>query len=442
MVFNQSDGLHPWYQMYMPGENPFYNLNAPHAYSVLNDWNQGFPMVQEQWKDVLEYWMKEYKFDGFRFDLVKGLGDNSSYAGPGDAATNAFNQSRIDRMRELQKVVEAVNPNGYFINENLATAKEENAMAETGQLNWANINEAGCQYAMGYQSDSNLNRMYAPMDSRTWGSTVSYLESHDEQRLAYKQDQFGEKGVKGNIVNSMRRLGSAAAQMILAPGAHMIWQFSELGNYDNTKNANGGNNTDPKTVRWDLLKSAYRKGLYDNYSELIAIRNNNPDLFASNSSFNGNCAQSNWEYGRTMVSKAGNKELITVINPNIDKEITVAVNFSRKDESAYQVLSKSFNSNPSFSVAAGTVTVPANCYVSIATLEVAEVEGVWNDTSASAMMVHKEGNTIVVDYASGPVGIYTVDGRKTATLRNGGRVEACSGVYVVTDGKDTVKIVI
>ncbi|MDE5840772.1 MAG: hypothetical protein K2H49_07610 [Muribaculaceae bacterium] len=442
MVFNQSDGLHPWYQMYMPGENPFYNLNAPHAYSVLNDWNQGFPMVQEQWKDVLEYWMKEYKFDGFRFDLVKGLGDNSSYAGPGDAATNAFNQSRIDRMRELQKVVEAVNPNGYFINENLATAKEENAMAETGQLNWANINEAGCQYAMGYQSDSNLNRMYAPMDGRTWGSTVSYLESHDEQRLAYKQDQFGEKGVKGNIVNSMRRLGSAAAQMILAPGAHMIWQFSELGNYDNTKNANGGNNTDPKTVRWDLLKSAYRKGLYDNYSELIAIRNNNPDLFASNSSFNGNCAQSNWEYGRTMVSKAGNKELITVINPNIDKEITVAVNFSRKDESAYQLLSKSFNSNPSFSVAAGTVTVPANCYVSIATLEVAEVEGVWNDTSASAMMVHKEGNTIVVDYAAGPVEIYTVDGRKTATLRNGGRVESCSGVYVVTDGKDTVKIVI
>ena len=29
----------------------------------------------------------------------------------------------------------------------------------------------------------------------------------------------------------------------------MIWQFSELGNFDNTKNANGGNNTDPKTVR-------------------------------------------------------------------------------------------------------------------------------------------------------------------------------------------------
>ncbi len=443
MVFNQSDGLHPWYQMYMPENNPFYNVSAPHAYSVLNDWNQGFPMVQEQWKDVLEYWMTEYKFDGFRFDLVKGLGNNDSYANNGDAATNAFNQSRIDRMRELQKVVEAVNPDAYFINENLATPREENAMAETGQLNWANVNEAGCQYAMGYQSDSNLNRMYAPKDgSRLWGSTVSYLESHDEQRLAYKQNQWGVAGVKGDIVNSMHRLGSAAAQMILAPGAHMIWQFSELGNYDNTKNSDGGNNTDPKTVRWNLLDDSNRRGLYDNYSELIALRNNNTDLFAESASFENNCAQANWADGRTMVSRAGNKELITVINPNVDKELTVNVSFSSKEESAYQILSKSHNSDPSYSVANGTVTVPANCYVAIGSMEVTAVESVWNEVAASALRIHKEGRSIVVDYAEAPVEIYTVDGRKVASLQGTGRVEAGSGVYVVVSGKETVKIIL
>ncbi|MDE7409538.1 MAG: hypothetical protein K2N09_05900 [Muribaculaceae bacterium] len=443
MVFNQSDGLHPWYQMYTPQNNPFYNVNAPHAYSVLNDWNQGFPMVQEQWKDVLEYWMTEYKFDGFRFDLVKGLGNNDSYANSGDAATNAYNQSRVDRMRELQKVVEAVNPNGYFINENLASAQEENAMAATGQLNWANINEAGCQFAMGYQSDSNLNPFYAPKDgSRLWGSTVSYLESHDEQRLAYKQNLYGESGVKGKIVNSLHRLGSAAAQMILAPGAHMIWQFSELGNYDNTKNSDGGNNTDPKTVRWSLLDNSNRRGLYDSYCELIAIRNGNPELFAETASFENNCAQSNWAGGRTMVSKAGNKELITVINPNIDKEITVTVNFSVKDNSAYQIVSKSYNSNPSFNASGNTVTVPANCYVSIGSMDVAGVENVWNDSASSALRVHREGNCIVVDHAGAPVEIFTVDGRKVATLPESGRFESGAGVYVVTNGKDTVKIVL
>lgn len=443
MVFNQSDGLHPWYQMYLPENNPFYNVNAPHAYSVLNDWNQGFPMVQEQWKDVLEYWMTEYKFDGFRFDLVKGLGNNDSYANNGDAATNAFNQSRIDRMRELQKIVEAVNPNAYFINENLATPREENAMAETGQLNWANVNEAGCQFAMGYQSDSNLNRMYAPKDgSRLWGSTVSYLESHDEQRLAYKQDQWGVAGVKGNVANSMHRLGSAAAQMILAPGAHMIWQFSELGNYDNTKNSNGGNNTDPKTVRWNLLDDPNRKGLYDNYSELIALRNNNTDLFAESATFENTCAQANWADGRTLVSRAGNKELITVINPNVDKELTVNVSFSSKEESAYQILSKSYNSSPSYSVANGTVTVPANCYVAIGSMEVTAVESVWSDTAASALRIHKEGRSIVVDYAEAPVEIYAADGRKVASLQGNGRVEAGSGVYVVVSGKEKVKIIL
>ncbi len=439
MVFNQSDGLHPWYQMYTPGNNPFYNLNAPHAYSVLNDWNQGFPMVQEQWKDVLEYWMTEYKFDGFRFDLVKGLGNNDSYANSGDAATNAYNQSRIDRMRELQKIVEAVNPNAYFINENLATAREENAMAETGQLNWANVNEAGCQFAMGYSSDSNLNRMYAPKDSRTWGSTVSYLESHDEQRLAYKQNMWGVAGVKGNVPNSMHRLGSAAVQMILAPGAHMIWQFSELGNDQNTKDNSGGNNTDPKKVCWNLLDDPDRKGLYDNYAELIALRNDNHDLFAEDASFEMNCGVANWAKGRTMVSKAGDKELITVINPNADKELTVNISFGKNADNAYKIMSKSYGCNPSYSVANGTVTVPANCYVVIGTTDVAAVEGVVAD-AASQLRVYGANGIITIDYASAPVEIYSIDGRKVASLQGAGNAEVGSGTFIVVSGSHTRKI--
>ena len=48
IVFNQSDGLHPWYQMYPIASNPFYNRTAPHAWSVLNDWKQDNPLVQQQ----------------------------------------------------------------------------------------------------------------------------------------------------------------------------------------------------------------------------------------------------------------------------------------------------------------------------------------------------------------------------------------------------------
>jgi 1,4-alpha-glucan branching enzyme len=54
IVFNQSDGLHPWYQMYPIASNPFYNQNAPHSYSVLNDWNQDNALVEQQWTDAIK----------------------------------------------------------------------------------------------------------------------------------------------------------------------------------------------------------------------------------------------------------------------------------------------------------------------------------------------------------------------------------------------------
>ncbi len=46
--------------MYPIIQNPFYNGTAPHGYSVLNDWNQDNPLVQQQWHDALAYWMEAY----------------------------------------------------------------------------------------------------------------------------------------------------------------------------------------------------------------------------------------------------------------------------------------------------------------------------------------------------------------------------------------------
>lgn len=380
MVFNQSDWQHPWYKMYPSGSNPMFNASAPHAYSVLNDFNQGHPLVRKQWVDCVKYWIEEYHVDGYRFDLVKGLGNNDSYANNGDAATNDFNQSRIDNMREIQLAMAEVNPNAYFINENLAGAQEENAMAKFGQLNWSNLNNQGSQFAMGYQEDSGLEGFYAPSWGRDWGSTVSYLESHDEQRLAYKQRSYGVSEVQQTKV-AMQRLGSAAAQMILAPGAHMIWQFSELGNEESTKSADGSNNTSPKTVCWSLLDNPFREGLMKCYSELIAIRNNNAELFASDASFSSACKYSNWSNGRTMSSVAGGKEVYTFVNPSVNKSITFSHNFVSKDNSGYQILSQTYGSDSSFDAVSGKVTVPANSYVVIGSTQVTAVEGIEADSA-------------------------------------------------------------
>ena len=444
MVFNQSDGLHPWYQMYEPGKNPYYNRNAPHAYSVLNDWNQGNPMVQEQWADVIRYWLTEYKFDGFRFDLVKGLGLNSSYANNGDAATDKYNESRVAEMRYLQTIVNEINPKAYFINENLATAKEENEMAETGQMNWANLNYAGLQFAKGLSANSDMNRFFAPLDSRTLGSTVSYLESHDEQRLAYAQKVEGQSGVKGNEEISMRRLGAAAAQMIMTPGAHMIWQFSEMGNDQNTKNKEGGNNTDPKIVNWNLLENEYHKGLYDSYCELIDIRNSNPDLFAKDVEFTANCATANWPQGRSLIARKGDKELITLINPNITNAITMKVNFKIADNTAYKVLSKSYGiSDVSIDAENGNVTLPANSYVVIGSLNVnADVETIDREATRTSMKVYGSRGEVVVEKAPGETSIYSLDGRLMGKLNPSGRVRVPAGFYMVKSGGETMKVIV
>lgn len=446
MVFNQSDGWHPWFQMYQPGKNPFYNLTAPHDYSVLNDWRQDYAMVQEQWADVLRYWMTEYKFDGFRFDLVKGLGLNTSYPNNGAAATNQYNASRVEEMRSLQKVMNEINPDAIFINENLAFAKEENEMAESGQQNWANMNDAGCQYAMGYSERSNLNPMYAPNnDNRLWGSTVSYLESHDEQRLAYKQDQYASADIKGNPKTSCQRLGSTAAQMIMVPGAHMIWQFSEMGNAENTKKSDNGNITDPKVVNWSLLDEPNHRGLYQNYCELIGVRLSNPEMFAEDAEFTMGCNVGNWNTGRYIFSKKDGKELLTFINPdtNPSGSLTMNYSFANKDNAAYKIISQSYGSAPSFNAETGTVTVPANCYVVIGSSELhTGVESIEVDENKNILRVYGGYGEVVVDYAPDGASIYSLDGKFVGRVKDSGRIPASAGLYIVKSGRQQQKVLV
>ncbi len=444
MVFNQTDWQHPWYVMYPAGQNPMYNADAPHAYSVLNDWNQGHPLVRQQWKDVVKYWMEEYHVDGYRFDLVKGLGDNDSYANNGDAATNAYNASRVANMRAIQEAMNEINPDAFFINENLAGAQEENEMAAFGMLNWANVNEAGCQFAMGYITNSNLNRMYAKNDGRTVNSTVAYLESHDEERLAYKQIKYGQTQVKNDHALACRRLGSAAAQMILAPGAHMIWMFSEMGNAQTTKTANGSNNVDPKIVNWNLLDDPANRTLMESYAELISIRTANPELFdvTADATFSMACNTSNWAKGRTLISATADKQLITVVNPNLTGEITVEVPFSFTSQDKYTIATKSYATNPTFSVADGTVTLPANSYVVIASTNMSSVDEIAAPTDAQ-LMARGENGSIAIDNAPAGFQIYDLSG----SLRHSSQAAAANvaiepGLYIVRSGAEACKVLV
>lgn len=163
----------------------------------------------------------------------------------------------------------------------------------------------------------------------------------------------------------------------------MIWQFSELGNYDSTKSSNGGNNTDPKIVRWNLLDQPARKGLYDTYRELIAVRTNNPQLFGKDADVTVECAESNWAQGRKIVLRNGNDEIYLFVNPTT-ANASFSASFSRRDNTAYHILTKSYNTDPSFNAISGSVTIPANSFVVIGTTNLQGVDEISIDDNADA----------------------------------------------------------
>lgn len=453
IVFNQSDGMHPWYGMYTQTNTPFYNGSAPHTYSVLNDWNQDCDMVQQQWYDAVSYWLTAYNVDGFRFDLVKGLGDNDSYGSKYNSAnntwsnvtesnTNRYNATRVARMKAIHEHIRSIRPDAYFINENLAGAQEENEMAADGEINWANVNESACQFAMGYSDNSSLDRFYAPKDdNRTWGSTVSYAESHDEQRVAYKVAQYGAAGIKGNMLNTTRRLGSLAAQMILTPGAHMIWQFEELADDQNAKiGTTNNNNTDPKAVRWTTyLNDSYRMGLYNTYARLNEIRTSNPELFREGVATA--VSLSGWSAGRTIALSNGSMELYLIVNP-ATTDATVAFPKNPKTnatanlaDSKYSLLAASDGVTPS--IAANGVKLPAGAFAVYGASVQSGIDDITTDENGTQPEIVVDGGRIRVLTPYTTLSIHSVSG-----LSLPAESVLAPGIYIVTVDSTPVKVAV
>lgn len=436
IVFNQSDGLHPWYQMYPIESNPFYNKIAPHDYSVLNDWKQENVLVRQQWKDVLQYWLKVYNVDGFRFDLVKGLG--TSYP----SGTEAYNSSRVAVMKDLHSAMKAVKPNAIHINENLAGTQEENEMAADGQINWSNLSNNACQYVMGYASGSNCAPFYAPnCGNRTWGSTVAYGESHDEERMAYKQIQYGSTQVKSNKTTQMNRLGQLAVQMLLMPGPKMIWQFGEMGADESTKKADGSNNTDAKKVVWNYLDEAERAALNATYKALCNFRTKNPDLFSSSATLTLTGFADNITSNRIIRVTNGDKEVMAFINPNLGgANKSVGASSTKLNANNFVPVCSSIGYNGTLNGSGTSVSatqVGPNGYAVFATKNVAGADDIIADNvENNAITVTGGYGEILINGTYNSASVYDLSGR----MQSGLSVPA--GLYVVNVDGYNYKVIV
>lgn len=280
VVFNHAFGQSPMVQLYaenanVSSDNPWFNTIARHPFNVGFDFNHESAYTQAFVKDMLSYWLKEYKIDGFRFDLSKGFTQKNSGTSETDlSAWNAYDASRIAILKQYQQHIHDLDPTCYVILEHLGGEQEEMELAQSGMLLWNNMNAVFNEAAMGWNSNngSDLGRLFASSHGMSQPAFVSYMESHDEQRLLFKCLNYGNASGNYSVKNlntALARMEQAALFLLTAPGPKMIWQFGEYG-YDISIDENG--RTGEKPILWDYLKQDKRKQLFEVYAALTRFK--------------------------------------------------------------------------------------------------------------------------------------------------------------------------
>ena len=277
MVMNHSDWPNPqilmWWENNAPSaDNPFFNTVAPpNGVDFFFDYDHQAQATQDFTKRVMDFWREEFHIDGFRWDLSQGFTWNGSGGG--------YDQDRIDLWAEYGAHVWSQDPGFYMILEHWTDNNEEKALSDLGFMTWANVTHDYQESAMGYSS----NLAWASWQERGWNHprSVSYAESHDEERLMYKNLQFGN----GNGGYSTTDFETALARMELTacfnlplPGPKMIWQFGELG-YDYSINTCSDGVTVSedcrvvaKPVKWEYREVPARYRIYQVMAALSGLK--------------------------------------------------------------------------------------------------------------------------------------------------------------------------
>ncbi|WP_299223778.1 alpha-amylase family glycosyl hydrolase [uncultured Aquimarina sp.] len=300
VVYNHASGQNPYYRMWntsgggyggqASADSPFFNQTATHSFSVFNDFDHSKQATQDYVKRTVEYWIEEYNIDGFRWDLTKGFTQNCTASD--DSCTNAFQQDRVDILKEYADYQWAVNPDFYVIFEHLGRITEEKEWADyranegKGILLWNKQTDPYNESTMGYHDGgkSNFSGVSYKVKGFDGPSAISYMESHDEERLMYKNVQFGNDTSAPaydvtELSTALDRVELAGAFYFTIPGPKMIWQFGELGygfsiNRCEDGSIDNGCRTNPKPIRWDYLNVTDRTDVYDLYTKLIRLKLN------------------------------------------------------------------------------------------------------------------------------------------------------------------------
>jgi hypothetical protein len=173
----------------------------------------------------------------------------------------------------------SIDPEAYVILESFVDNSERKELSSRGMMLWGNMSIEYGQATKGF-GGSDLGGSW--WEHVGWGEPglIAFMESHDEERLMYKNLSAGNMAPGYNIRDldvALSRIELVSAFFYLIPGPKMIWEFGELG-YDYSINycTDGSISTDcrlaPKPIRWDYKDVLLRQRIYDVHRALILLR--------------------------------------------------------------------------------------------------------------------------------------------------------------------------
>lgn len=288
VVYNHAFGQSPLVQMWPDDsgfnagpDNPYLNQTPTHPFNVGTDFNHESQWTKEYVKQTMQYFLDEFKLDGYRFDLSKGFTQRNS--GDDVGQWNQRDDSRIAILNEYKDFLYENNENDlYLILEHLSNDDEEKILADAGFMLWGKMTEQYTQNSIGDTSNSSLYRTYFISRNFNDQHLVAYAESHDEQRLVYETINRGNLSNSSyrtrNLNVALDRQEAIAAIIYSIPGPKMLWQFGELG-YDLDINLNGRTGRKPVPFTNGYASDTDRLDLYEVTSEMIKLKTLFPETF-------------------------------------------------------------------------------------------------------------------------------------------------------------------
>ena len=330
LAINHAFGRNPMVRMWMDdpdndgwggpsSENPYFNQVPQHSYNVGSDFSHTEeepndpgasandstnPITNDYVKRVLKHWITEFKIDGIRWDLTKGFTQDCSSTDEG--CTNNYQQDRVDILKSYADYSWSLDPDHYVIFEHLGQQNEEKEWANyrlgegKGVMMWGKMTDPYNELTMGFTA--NIEGVGHKSRTQFNGPRVmGYPESHDEERLMYKNVTFGNQSTPSHNVRDLNtalsRMPALGAISLTVPGPKMIWHFGALGMDNSIFTCPNGsvNNPDCKLdtkpqPQWseNWLGDPLRSQIYNDWARLIELKINEPVFEGDYSITSGN----------------------------------------------------------------------------------------------------------------------------------------------------------